>query len=155
MKDYRVSAPYGGPNLRIRRLGDKKLSAGARREREAPGYLEKIRKLPCCIPGCDEPPPSHAHHLKCTGERGIGKKSSNKWAAPLCYECHINGVERIGSRQETTWFRERGILCLDLAVALYANSHNLDAMLDVLKTHREKAADMISDPSSEPGNACL
>jgi hypothetical protein len=70
------------------------------------------------------------------------KKSSNKWAVPLCYECHINGVERIGSRQEAAWFRERGILCLDLAAAIYANSHSLEAMLNVLRTHREKSQDV-------------
>jgi hypothetical protein len=144
MKAYRLSVPVAGPNLRIRRLKEKKPSAEARREREAPAYLEKIRKLPCCIPSCNEPAPSHAHHLKCTGERGIGKKSSNKWAIPLCYECHINGVERVGSRHEAAWFRERGILCLDLAAALYANSHSLETMMNVLKTHREKSVDAIS-----------
>ena len=68
--------------------------------------------------------------------------SSNRRAIPLCYECHINGVERVGSRQEAAWFRERGILCLDLAAALYANSHSLKAMMNVLKTHHEKLEDL-------------
>jgi hypothetical protein len=140
MKAYRISAPTGEPNLRIRKPKENKLSAEARREREAPGYLAKIRRLPCCIPGCDAPAPSQAHHLKCTGERGAGKKSANRWAVPLCYECHINGVERAGSREEAAWFRKRGILCLDLAAALYANSHSLAAMMTVLKTHQEKPA---------------
>jgi hypothetical protein len=35
-------------------------------------------------------------------------------------------------------------LCLDLAAALYANSHSLDAMISVLKVHREKAAESMS-----------
>ena len=138
MKAYRLRAREGGLNLRIRKPKESKPSAEAKREREVPAYLEKIRKLPCCIPSCNERAPSHAHHLKCTGERGIGKKSSNKWAIPLCYECHINGVERVGSRREAAWFRERGILCLDLAAALFANSHSLKAMMNVLKRHREK-----------------
>ena len=141
MKAYRVSAPDDKPNFRVRRPKVKKPSAEALREREAPGYLDKIRALPCCIPGCNAPAPSHAHHLKCTGERGIGRKSSNRWAVPLCYECHIHGVERVGSRQEAAWFRERGILCLDLAAALYANSHSLKAMMKVLATHREKSGE--------------
>jgi hypothetical protein len=144
MKAYRVSAPDGAPNFRTRRPKERRPSAEARREREAPGYLDKIRKLPCCIPGCDALPPSQAHHLKCTGERGIGKKSSNRWAVPLCFECHMNGVERVRSRQEAAWFRERGILCLDLAAALYANAHSLDAMISVLNVHCEKAAEVIS-----------
>ena len=143
MKAYQLTAPQGGLSLRIRKPKERKPSAEAKREREAPGYVEKIRKLPCCIPSCNEPAPSHAHHLKCTGERGIGKKSSNRWAIPLCYECHINGVERLGSRQEAAWFRERGILCLDLAAALYANSHSFEAMMNVLKTHREKSAEAL------------
>ena len=65
-------------------------------------------------------------------------------AIPLCYECHINGVERIGSRQEAAWFRERGILCLDLAAALHANSHSVEAKMKVLQAHSEKAAEAIS-----------
>ena len=75
MKAYQVRAPKSKPNLRIRRPKERKLSAEEKRERESPGYLDKIRMLPCCIPSCNEPAPSHAHHLKCTGERGIGKKS--------------------------------------------------------------------------------
>ena len=142
-KAYQLKAPKGEPNLRIRKPKERRPSAAIKREREAPGYLEKIRALPCCIPGCNAPAPSHAHHLKCTGERGIGRKSSNRWAVPLCYECHIHGVERVGSRQEAAWFRERGILCLDLAAALFANSHSVDAMLNILKIHREKAAEAI------------
>ena len=138
MKAYRLSAP----NLRIRKPKERKPSAEAKREREAPAYLAKIRQLPCCIPSCSAPAPSHAHHLKCTGERGIGKKSSNRWAIPLCNECHINGVERVGSLQEAAWFRERGILCLDLTAALYANSHSLEAMMNVLKRHRENSEDV-------------
>jgi len=138
IKAYQLKAPKNEPNLRIRKAKERKPSAEEKREREAPGHLEKIRALPCCIPGCNAPAPSQAHHLKCTGERGIGKKSSNKWVVPLCHECHIHGVERVGSRQEVAWFRERGILCLDLAAALHANSHSLDAMMNVLTIHREK-----------------
>src|SRR5512144_1973932 len=130
-------SPIVEPFFRTRKPKVQKPSAEEKREKAEPGYLAKIRKLPCCV--CDEPAPSHAHHLKCTGERGIGKKSSNRWAVPLCYECHINGVERVGSREEAAWFRERGILCLDLAAALYANGHRVEAMLNVLKIHREKA----------------
>lgn len=143
MKAYRVRAPDGKPNFRVRRLKAKKPSAHALREREAPRYLEKIRKLRCCIPGCDARPPSQAHHLKCAGERGVGRKSSNRWAIPLCYECHINGVERVGSRQEAAWFRERGILCLDLAAALFANSHSLAAMRKVLRAHRDSVGQVV------------
>lgn len=123
------------PFFRVRKPKVKKTSAEQKREKVEPGYLAKIRKLPCCV--CDEPPPSQAHHLKCADPgRGKGAKPANRWTVPLCNECHIYGVERVGSRQEAAWFRERGILCLDLAVALHANSYSVDAMLSVLKTHR-------------------
>ena len=63
-------------------------------------------------------------------------KVPDKTTVPLCHEHHINGVERVGSRLEAAWFRERGIMCIDLAAALYANSHNEAAMLNVLMTHK-------------------
>jgi hypothetical protein len=34
-----------------------------------------------------------------------------------------------------------GHLCLDLAAALYANSHSLEAMINVLQIHREKSGE--------------
>ena len=122
------------PNFRVRKIKTKKPTAEQKREKKEPGYLAKVRKLPCCV--CSEPAPSQAHHLKCTGERGIGKKSSNKQTVPLCNECHIHGVERVGSRVEAAWFRDRGIMCLDLAAALYANSHDIEAMRRVLSMHK-------------------
>lgn len=126
------------PFFRIRKPKVKKPSAEEKREKAEPGYLAKIRKLPCCV--CDEPAPSHAHHLKCFDpNRGMGTKVPNRWTVPLCIECHIHGVEKIGSRQEAAWFRDRGILCLDLAAALYANSHSLESMLNVLEIHKDTA----------------
>jgi hypothetical protein len=122
------------PFFRKRKPKKSKPSAELKRERAEPGYLTKIRALPCCV--CGEPPRSHAHHLKCTGERGIGMKSSNKWAVPLCHECHMYGVERVGSTKEAAWFLEKGIYCLDLAASLHANSHSVEAMAKVLIAHK-------------------
>lgn len=126
-------APVTEPFFRERKPKEKKPSAETKRERAAPGHLALIRKLPCCV--CGEPGPSHAHHLKSAGGRGIGMKTANKNCVPLCVEHHIHGVERVGSRQEAAWFRDRGILCLDLAASLYANSHSLEAMQRVLVQH--------------------
>ncbi len=141
MKAYRLIAPLSIPNFRVRKPKVRKPPAWLKRERKASGYLAKIRKLSCCV--CDHPAPSEAHHLKCADpNRGKGQKVPNKFALPLCNECHIHGVERVGSRREAAWFRERSVLCLDLAAALYANSHSLEAMMNVLTVHREKAASM-------------
>jgi hypothetical protein len=130
-----LSKPHCEPFFKERKPKTKKPSAGAKREKAEPGYLAKIRKLPCCV--CDEPAPSEAHHLKSADpNRGKGTKPPNKWAIPLCHECHLHGVEKAGSRNEAAWFRERGILCLDLAAALHINSHSHEAMLKVLSSHK-------------------
>lgn len=134
---------YG--NFRQRKPKQKQVSAETKREREAPGHLTLVRKLPCCI--CDEPAPSQAHHLKATGERGVGKKSGNRWCVPMCHECHLYGVEKVGSRKEVTWFLERGISPLDLAAALFASNHSLEAMQKVLNEHRVRR-DMRKAPSA-------
>jgi hypothetical protein len=124
------------PNFRVRTPKVKKVSKRSLIGKE-PDYIDKIKQLPCCVPGCTRPAPSEPHHLKCADPtRGKGMKVPDKMTVPLCHEHHINGVERVGSRVEAAWFRERGILCLDLAAALYANSHNADSMLSVLLTHK-------------------
>ena len=124
------------PNFRVRRPKVKKVSRRALLGKE-PEYLDKLKQLPCCLPGCAARAPSQPHHVKSFDPtRGKGMKVPDKWTVPLCHEHHINGVERVGSRLEASWFRERGIMCLDLAAALYANSHNETAMLNVLMMHK-------------------
>lgn len=119
----------------------KKQSVNSRRARRRPGndptHLENIRMLPCCV--CGSRREIQAHHLKCTGERGMGMKSPDKFALPLCaIPCH-HEVERIGSRNEENWFLEKaGFDCLELATVLWSNRGNVTAMLKVLLAHTEK-----------------
>jgi hypothetical protein len=101
------------------------------------GYLAAIRKLPSCISGKS---PCEAHHLKCAGGRGVGLRAEDKWALPLTHDEHINGVERIGSRNEFKWFQDRGINPLDLATALWAAWPDQEKMLSVLIAHRSGLA---------------
>ena len=127
--------PVTAPFFRERKPKQKQETREQKREKEAPGYLVKVRRLPCCV--CGEEAPSEPHHLKCAMPgRGKGTKVPNRYCLPLCNECHIYGVEKVGSRQEAAWFRERGILCLDLAAALFVNSHSHEAMLAVLTSHK-------------------
>ncbi len=125
--------PMTEPNFRERRPPAKKPSAEKKRERAAPGHLDKIRLLPCCA--CGEPGPSHAHHLK-TG-RGSATKAPNDKTVPLCHECHLYGIERAGTRNEEAWFLARGVRCFELAAALHGANHNIVAMLKVLHAHKE------------------
>ena len=48
----------------------------------------------------------------------MGKRSSDRWALPLCGRCHRE-IEGAGSKNEIDWFRERGIDCLRLAAELW------------------------------------
>ncbi len=116
-----------------------------KREREGndEAYLSLLRQLPCCI--CGHTPAGTVHHLKQgTGTRGTNMRSTDRFGLPMCkfgfssggQDCHSQ-VERIGSRKEQAWFRERGIDCLDLAGALWSNKHSLEAMMSVLQAHRE------------------
>jgi hypothetical protein len=109
----------------------------SQRSRKRPGmsadHLSLIRQMPCCItlvmPG------GEAHHVKSnTGERGMGLRSTDKWAVPMAHEPHME-VERVGSRKERIWFRERGIDVHALAAALWANTGDLPRMIAVLMVH--------------------
>lgn len=99
-------------------------------------HLALIRRMPCAaslvMPG------GQAHHIKSsTGERGMGIRSTDKWAVPLCHDKHME-VERIGSRNEVSWFRDHGIEDVrELAEALWANTGDLPRMIAVLMAHRE------------------
>lgn len=95
-----------------------------------PKHLEFIRRLPCCICGYE---PVEAHHLKFgTGERGMGMRSTDKWAVPLCHEHHINGVERFGSKMEASWFKAKGVNPLNLAKDLWGATGDIEAMWKII-----------------------
>lgn len=99
-------------------------------------HLKLIRNLPCCICGKHG---AEAHHMKTgTGERGMGIRSTDRWALPMCHDDHME-VERVGSRKEETWFRERGVYAALLALDLWTNTGDLARMGRVLKAHLEMA----------------
>lgn len=106
----------------------------ADREGNCEKHLSAIRKLPCCVPGCNvvgcDP-----HHLKSAGERGMGLRAPDRWAVPLC-RAHHEEVERIGSRNENRWFLDRGIYCLDLAKALWGVRGDAGAMTRIVLANK-------------------
>jgi hypothetical protein len=107
---------------------------------ERPGnseeHLSAIRKCPCIV--TLRTPAGEAHHLKCTGERGAGMRSSDKWAVPLSHAPHME-LEREGSRNERRWFEKHGIDApLDLAAALWNASPDVAAMTKIILAHRGK-----------------
>lgn len=107
----------------------------AKRPGMSDDHLACIRKLPCCT--CLKVPAGQASHLKDTPdkERGMGLKSSDKWAVPQCNDCHINGVERVGARNELAWFKARGVDALSLAQALWHSTEDLAKMVKIVIEH--------------------
>jgi len=122
-------------NFRAR--GAKKPHRNSERYKKRPGmsadHLACIRKLPCCITG--KVPAGEAHHLKATGERGTGLRSTDRWAVPMSHEAHME-VERAGARNETAWFRERGIGSHELAQDLWAATGDIPKMTRIVNAHR-------------------
>ena len=104
-----------------------------------PEHLANIRWLTCCVANEKCEGAIEAHHLKAMVKRGMGMKSDDKWTVPLCHYHHIRGVEKAGSKNEVSWFQERGVDVLTLASALWANRHSLDAMAEVLKAHTPRS----------------
>jgi len=73
-------------------------------------YLQSVRGEPCL--SCGAPPPSHAHHLRHSENRGFGQKVADNFTVPLCGvchgECHTRGAE-------SEWWALRGIDSIDWA----------------------------------------
>lgn len=108
----------------------------ADRDGNSETHLAAIRKLPCCIPtcnvvGCD------VHHLKMTGtqDRGMALRAPDRFGVPMCRD-HHEQVERIGSKNEASWFEKRGIDSIDLAGALWAASSDAAAMTKIVLAHK-------------------
>lgn len=107
-----------------------------REPREAdPGYLKKIRQLPCCICGR----PAEAAHLRMGslehGKRqtGKGERPSDRWALPLCPHHHRLGEQSQHHIGEERFWREQRIDPVRLAADLYELRDDLDAMLQRLR----------------------
>lgn len=109
-----------------------KVRASDERPGMSPEHLSCIRKLPCCV--CWKTPGGEAHHIKDTPdkERGMGLRSTDRWAAPLCHEHHIHGVELAGTRNERKWFSDRGIDALALSQALWKSTGDIPKMTKIV-----------------------
>jgi hypothetical protein len=47
-------------------------------------------EIGCLVRGC-RGTPIHLHHVRTAANSGVGKKPSDRWLAPLCYEHHSIG----------------------------------------------------------------
>lgn len=135
---------YFGPRIignfkrpRAERLAEKVRDDHDNRDGNSKKHLAAIRKLVCCVPGCNvvgvDP-----HHLKSgTRSRGMGMRSPDKFAVPLC-RSHHDEIERIGSRKEPSWFAKFGIDAIQLAGDLYSVTPRSDQMMRVVLAHKDR-----------------
>lgn len=90
---------------------------------ECPAFLEFVRSHPCCV--CGAPPKSQAAHLRMQSlewgkrETGKGERPSDRWANPLCQECHLDGPDSQHKLGEKKFWSQVGIDPFALASALY------------------------------------
>lgn len=91
------------------------------REGNDSNHLAAMRQCPCIV--TLKMPAGEVHHLKSLGagkERGVGRRASDRWGVPLSRIPH-EGVERVGSRNEVSWFAANGVSePHELAAALWA-----------------------------------
>ena len=115
--------------------GHKQSDAAERRPGMSPEHLANIRKLPCCVTLKEGP--NDPHHLKQTGakERGIGIRSTDRWALPMSRTSH-DEIERKGSRNELKWFADRGVDALDLAASLWMARGDFEKMRKIVLEHK-------------------
>jgi hypothetical protein len=91
---------------------------------EERAFLAFLRGQRCCA--CSAPPRVEAAHLRgaCPArgkrETGAGEKPSDRWAVPLCADCHRNGTYALHRVSEAWFFDNAGVDPFAAAVALHA-----------------------------------
>lgn len=111
-----------------------KKSAAERRPGMSQDHLADIRKMICC--GCLSNKHVQAHHLLSTKDRGMGQRSTDKDAVPLCFNCHET-LHRSGSKNEITVFQKWGIADpLQLAADLWRSRGDVVKMRHILLAHK-------------------
>lgn len=113
----------------------KNLPKPVKRQREgmSSAHLKLIRALPCIVTGTVGG--VDAHHLLKSGEHGMGRKSSDRWAVPLRADQH-RALHDFGNEDE--WFAERGIDARALAKALWASTGDIAAMWRIVFRARQE-----------------
>lgn len=104
-----------------------------------PGHLGLLRKLPCSV--CPVISRIDPHHLKsgpAAKERAFGRKSTDRWAVPVC-RFHHEDLEAKGSCGELAWFQRYALDPLELANALWTATGDLNRMIRVLDAHKQAA----------------
>ena len=106
-------------------------------------YLSLIRQLPCLSCGME---PSEAAHVRFASAAfgkacGLQKKPDDKWALPLCADCHRLAKTAQHNRGERDFWEALGIDPLPVCVALHAAREDvarMDAIVRVTIASRDR-----------------
>jgi hypothetical protein len=139
-QEIRPPKVYGNFRPSLKERSKKHVSSQERREGNSQAHLALVRRLPSCVSGVAGP--CDPHHLKsgpAKAERGVQQKATDRWVVPLKRHEH-DELERIASRYEELWFKERGVDdVVELAAALWANTGDLERMWKVQQAHMGRA----------------
>ena len=80
-------------------------------------HLDFVASQPCLVCGRQ---PSDPHHLRFAQPRALGMKVSDEFTVPLC-RVHHRQLHQAGN--EVAWWQDRKIKALDVARALWEQSH--------------------------------
>jgi len=112
-----------------------------RRERDgmSRAHLDNMAGLPCL--GCGQRKATVVGHHLCAGlmaagVRGMGIKAPDRFAAPLCFECHKAAHDH---GNDEAWLTERGIDGRAATDALWAARGDVEAMARVVFRFRQIA----------------
>jgi hypothetical protein len=99
-------------------------------------YLALVRRCPCI--SCDTDPCREAAHVRmCAPDKpmpGMGAKSDDQWALPLCHPCHM----KQHAMGEKPFWEGLGLNPLAICVKLWCGRHSLQAMRAVVFAERER-----------------
>ena len=100
-------------------------------------YLKRVRQLPCLV--CGDDTTTEAAHIRyadrtvCKRQTGMAEKSDDKYAVPLCGECHRE--QHMGNEFE--WWQEQGVDPVKTALALYVNRDDPETCLVICANARQ------------------
>jgi len=131
-------APLARPGTLLERMaGVARLMRAKEFNEREPVYLARLRLLPCL--GCGLDPCAEAAHVRMnSGAHGkrqaMGRRPADRWAVPLCAECHRESPRALHKIGERVYWQLRGINPLLVCVKLYAARSEPDRMRAVVKS---------------------
>jgi hypothetical protein len=114
-----AKAPVGmeaAPDARRTKIDKSLLTFGEQRRHRSKEHLRFVASQPCLICGRA---PAQAHHVRFAQPKGLGIKVSDEFTVPLCA---IHHTENHATGDERSWWTERKIDPLGVAVDLWAQS---------------------------------